>query len=166
MAETTKRGGGLLLAIVGAVVAVLLVASAVTGIFTPKAQYHFTANLLFYGFIAAILGYCIFHAVREFQASDDWTRWTGLFPLIGYVVLVGGIWAWFGYFIYHHAVVIWPVIVVAVLAVLVIVRQVAETRRREEIAKRQLGEFNPRTVFGSKDPKASPEDLKKGRWVD
>ena len=154
------------LAIAGAFVAYKLLSSAVAGSFTPKEQYHFTGNLLFYGFIAAILGYCILHAVREFQAHDDWTRWTGLFPLAAYLILGGGVWAWFGYFISHHAVVIWPVIVVAVLAVLVIVRQVAENRQREEIARRQLGEFNPRPVFGSKNPEASPDDLKKGRWVD
>src|SRR5271166_3004844 len=135
------------LAIAGAVVAFLLLASAVAGIFTPKAQYHFTGNLLFYGFIAAILGYCVLHAVKEFQAHDDWTRFTGVFPLAACLIVGGGVWAWFGYFIYHHAVVIWPVIVVAVLAVLVIVRQVAETRRQQEIAKRQL-EFNPPAVFG------------------
>ena len=87
------------------------------------------------------------------------------FPLAGYLWLGGGVWAWFDYFIRHHAVVIWPVIVVAVLAVLQGIRRMAETRRREEIAKREL-KFNPRAVFGSENPEAKPEDLKKGRWVD
>jgi hypothetical protein len=126
------RAGWWALAIVGVLVAFAILASALAGIFTAQDQFRFTGNLLFYGFIAAILGYCVFHAVNEFQAHDDWTRWTGLFPLAAYLIIGGGVWAWFGYFIYHHAVVIWPVIVVGLLAVLVVVRAVAENRQREK----------------------------------
>lgn len=140
------------LAIAGAVVAFLLLASAVAGSFTPKEQYHFTGNLLFYGFIAAIFGYCILHAVREFQAHDDWTRWTGLFPLAAYLILGGGVWAWFGYFIYHHAVVIWPVIVACALGVLVVVRQVAENRQHEETRKRLTTLPDPPSASGASKP--------------
>jgi Ca2+/Na+ antiporter len=150
------RGVWWLLAIFGALVVYKLLASAIAGTFTPQEQFHLSGNLLFYGFIAAILVYCIIHAVKQFRAYDDWTRWTGLFPLAGYVVLVGGVWAWFGYFIYHHAVVIWPVIVVGVLAVLFVVRAVAENRQHEETRKRLTTLPDPPSASGA----SKPDDFK------
>jgi len=66
------------------------------------------------------------------------------------------VWAWFGYFIYHHAVVIWPVIVAGVLAVLVVVRQVAEKLQHDETRKRLTTLPDPPSASGA----SKPDDFK------
>ena len=123
-----RRAFWLVLAIIAAWVAYKLVDAAQAGAFTEKEQLHLLGQLVIYGPCATIVLWLLVVAVREFRDTGDWTAWI---PLLALLVLVGGVWSWFGYFMDHGAFYVWPVIVATVLMVLILVRFLALDRRRK-----------------------------------
>ena len=158
------RGVWWLLAIVGAFLAYKLLASANVGTFIVQNQFQLLGNLILYGTVALVIGLCVLHAIREFR---EYRRLDALDRPLPRGLSVAR-WRRLGLVRLLH-----PSPRRCYLAGdrrrgsggAPGIRRMAETRRREEIAKREL-KFNPRAVFGSENPEAKPEDLKKGRWVD
>ena len=76
--------------------------------------------------VAFTVFFCVKDGIEKFNAYNDWSRWAVFVPVAGVAVIAGGGWLWWVYFARHHAMIIWPVIVAAIVAALVTYRQKAE----------------------------------------
>jgi hypothetical protein len=150
------RRAGWLLALLGVVAALEMLASALAGNFSTSAQLDFLAKLAFGGFVAFVVIKDGAICLAEMQSVKDWSRWAGLVPLLTLPLILVGLWLWWAYFARHHASIIWLVIVGSIAAALHLFRRKAERHwqelRRDTLTK--LPEL-PNTSGAS-----NPEDFK------
>jgi len=145
--------GGWVLAVIGVLAALEMLASALAGHFSTSNQIDVLTKLAIWGFVAFVLLEALFRGFREFREHKDWSGLAGLVPLASIIVIVGGLWLWWAYFGRHHASIIWLVIVAGAVVALITLRQKAERhwkeQRRDELTKMP----DPPSASGASNPK-------------
>jgi hypothetical protein len=114
----------------------------------------FTGERLVWAFLIGIFLFLFWHNQREYRVTGEWNAFA---KSAAWVILIGGVWAWVGYFGDHHAFFAWPIVVFVVFMGVLIWRGLAEDRHKKEEAERLLEDEDRTPVFGDAE-EATPDD--------
>ena len=130
-----------------------------------------TGQRLVVAFLVGFFLFLFWHNQREYRVTGEWNAFA---KSAAWLILIGGVWAWVGYFGDHNAFFAWPVVVVVVFFAVLFWRAFAEDRHKREEAERMRGDFPepPNNKGGPADLKdfadwtEPPEREKQGKVID
>jgi len=97
-----------------------------------------TGGRVFVAFLVGVFVFLLWHNLREYRVTGEVNAFG---KSAGWVILIGGVWAWVGYFGDHNAFLAWPVVVVVVLLVVLFWRAFASDRHKQERAEQMRSDF-------------------------